>query len=184
MATSRLKEKYRNEVVQPLYEKLGFTNIMQVPRLEKVVINIGLGEAISNPKALESAEKDIAAIAGQHPVITRSKRSIAAFKLRTGMPIGIMVTLRGERMYHFLDKLINIVLPRIRDFSGVPRNAFDGRGNYSLGLKEQIVFPELEYDKVDKVKGLQIVITTTARNDDEGRELLAALGMPFAKDGE
>jgi large subunit ribosomal protein L5 len=184
MARSRLEEKYRNELVQPLFKKMGYTNVMQVPKLEKVVINIGLGEAIVNPKALESAEKDIVAISGQHPVITRSRRSIAAFKLRTGMPIGIMVTLRGDRMYQFLDKLINIVLPRIREFSGVSRRAFDGRGNYSLGLKEQIVFPELEYDKVDKVKGLQMSIVTTARNDDEGRELLAALGMPFIKDGE
>lgn len=184
MARSRLEEKYRSEVVQPLFKKMGYTNVMQVPRLEKVVINIGLGEAIANPKALESAEKDIVAISGQHPVITRSRRSIAAFKLRAGMPIGIMVTLRGDRMYQFLDKLINIVLPRIREFSGVSRRAFDGRGNYSLGLKEQTVFPELEYDKVDKVKGLQISIATTARNDDEGRELLAALGMPFIKDGE
>lgn len=184
MARSELQEVYRAEAVPALMKKMGYDNVMQVPRLEKVTLNIGLGEAIANPKALESAEKDLSAISGQHPVITRSKRSIAAFRLRAGMPVGIMVTLRGDRMYHFLNKLINIVLPRIREFSGVSRHSFDGRGNYSLGLKEQIVFPELEYDKVDKIRGLEVSVITTARNDDEGRELLAALGMPFSKDGE
>jgi large subunit ribosomal protein L5 len=181
---TRLKEKYLTEAVPALREHFSYPNVMQVPRLVKININTGLGEAISNPKILESAEKDITAISGQHPVITRSKRSIAAFKLRDGMPIGITVTLRGDRMYHFLDKLINIVLPRIREFNGVPRSAFDGRGNYSLGMKEQTYFPELEYDDVDKVRGLQITIVTTAKTDDEGRELLQQLGMPLSKDGE
>ncbi len=181
---TRLKDKYLAEAVPALREHFNYRNVMQVPRLVKININTGLGEAISNPKILESAEKDITAISGQHPVITRSKRSIAAFKLRDGMPIGMTVTLRGERMFHFLDKLINIVLPRIREFNGVPRSAFDGRGNYSLGMKEQTYFPELEYDDVDKVRGLQITIVTTARTDDEGRELLQQLGMPLSKDGE
>lgn len=181
---TRLKDKYLAEAVPALREHFNYRNVMQVPRLEKININIGLGEAIANPKALESAERDISAISGQHPVITRSKRSIAAFRLREGMPIGMTVTLRGERMFHFLDKLINIVLPRIREFNGVPRSAFDGRGNYSLGMKEQTYFPELEYDDVDKVRGLQITIVTTARTDDEGRELLQQLGMPLSKDGE
>jgi large subunit ribosomal protein L5 len=181
---TRLKEKYLADVVPALREHFNYRNVMEVPRLKKININIGLGEAINNPKALESAEKDITAISGQHPVITRSKRSIAAFKLREGMPIGMTVTLRGERMYHFLDKLINIVLPRIREFNGVPRSAFDGRGNYSLGMKEQTYFPELEYDEVDKVRGLQVTIVTSARTDDEGRELLQQLGMPLSKDGE
>ena len=154
---------------------------MEVPRLEKIVLNIGLGEAIQNPRALEAASGDLASISGQRPVITRAKRSIASFKLRAGMAIGLMVTLRGERMYHFFDKLVNAALPRIRDFRGVSRNSFDGRGNYTLGIKEQIDFPEIEYDKVDKVRGLQVSIITTARNDDEGRRLLELLGMPFAR---
>lgn len=182
MAT--LKEKYRNEVVPALQSELGYGNVMRVPRLVKVVLNIGLGEAISNSKALESAEKDITAIAGQHPVITRAKRSIANFKLREGMPVGIMVTLRGNRMYDFLDRLINIVLPRVREFSGVPRTAFDGRGNYTLGIKEQTVFPEISYEDVDKVRGLEVCVVTTAKNDDEARKLLELLGMPFAHDGD
>lgn len=180
---SRLKEKYRKEVVPTLMEHYGYKNIMQVPRLEKVVLNIGLGEAIQNAKALEAAEGDLAAISGQHPVITRAKKSIAAFRLREGMPIGLKVTIRGERMYHFLDKLVNAVLPRVREFQGVSTNSFDGRGNYTLGLKEQISFPEVDYDKIDRIRGLEISIATTAKTDKEGRHLLELLGMPFAKDG-
>lgn len=179
-----LKEKYKNEVVPGLMERYGYTNIMRVPRLEKVVINIGMGEAIANAKAMEAAEKDLVAICGQHPVITRSKRSIAAFKLRVGMPIGLKVTLRGERMYHFLDKLMNVVLPRIREFNGVPRYGFDGFGNYTLGFKEQTVFPEISFEAVDKLRGLEITIVTKARTDEEGRQLLEMLGMPFTKEEE
>ena len=180
---SRLKEKYRKEVVSALMKRYGYKNIMQVPRLDKVVLNVGLGEAIQNAKALESTEADLAAISGQHPVITRAKRSIAAFRLREGMPIGLKVTIRGERMYYFLDKLINAVLPRVREFQGVSPNSFDGRGNYTLGLKEQIPFPEVDYDKIDKIRGLEISIATTAKTDEESRHLLELLGMPFAKDG-
>ena len=180
---ARLKDKYQKEVVPTLMERHGYHNIMEVPRLIKVVLNIGLGEAIQNAKALESAEADLSAISGQHPVITRSKRSIAAFRLRTGMPIGMKVTLRGERMYDFLDKLVNAVLPRMREFSGVSPSAFDGRGNYTLGLREQIAFPEIDYDKIEKLRGLEIAIATTAKTDEEGRHLLELLGMPFAKDG-
>ena len=180
---SRLREKYKKEVIPALVERYGYKNIMQVPRLDKVVLNIGLGEAIQNAKALESAEGDLAAISGQHPIITRAKRSIAAFRLREGMPIGLKVTIRGERMYHFLDKLVNAVLPRVREFQGVSPNSFDGRGNYSLGLKEQIFFPEVDYDRIDKIRGLEISIATTAKTDEEGRHLLELLGMPFAKDG-
>lgn len=179
---SRLKEKYQKEAVPALMERYEYKNVMQVPRLGKVVLNIGLGEAIQNAKALESAEADLAAISGQHPVTTRAKRSISAFRLREGMPIGLKVTLRGERMYHFLDKLINAVLPRVREFQGVPANSFDGRGNYTLGLKEQIAFPEVEYDKVDKIRGLEITITTSAKTDEESKHLLELLGMPFTKD--
>jgi len=179
---SRLKERYRKEVIPSLMKLYQYKNIMQVPRLDKIALSIGLGEAISNAKALEAAESDLAAISGQHPVTTRAKRSIASFKLRTGMPIGLKVTLRGKRMYDFLDKLINAVLPRIREFQGVPQNSLDGRGNYSLGLKEQIVFPEIDYDKIDKVRGLEVSIITTARTDEEGRYLLELLGMPFVKD--
>ena len=179
---SRLKEKYQKEVVHALMERYEYKNVMQVPHLEKVVLNIGLGEAIQNAKALESAEADLAAISGQHPVTTRSKRSISAFRLREGMPIGLKVTLRGERMYHFLDKLINAVLPRVREFQGIPANSFDGRGNYTLGLKEQTAFPEVEYDKIDKVRGLEITINTSAKTDEESKHLLELLGMPFAKD--
>jgi large subunit ribosomal protein L5 len=179
----RLKERYREEAIPRLMELCGYKNIMQVPRLEKIAINIGLGEAIQNAKALEAAEADMAAISGQHPVITRAKKSIAAFRLRTGMPIGLKVTLRGERMYDFLDKLVNAVLPRMHEFQGVSPDSFDGRGNYTLGLKEQIFFPEIDYDKIDKVRGLEISIITTAENDEEGRHLLELLGMPFAKDG-
>jgi len=179
---SRLKERYRKEVIPNLMKLYGYKNIMQVPRLDKIVLSIGLGEAIKNAKALEAAESDLAAISGQHPVTTRAKRSIASFRLRTGMPIGLKVTLGGERMYDFLDKLVNAVLPRIREFQGVSQNSFDGRGNYSLGLKEQIVFPEIDYDKIDKVRGLEVSIITTARTDEEGRHLLELLGMPFVRD--
>lgn len=180
---SRLKEKYQKEVIPALMERYGYKNIMQLPRLEKVVLNIGLGEAIQNAKALESAERDLATISGQHPVTTRSKKSIAAFRLRAGMPIGLKVTLRGERMYQFLDKLINAVLPRVREFQGVPPHSFDGRGNYTLGLREQTFFPEVEYDKIEKTRGLEISIATTAKTNEEGRHLLELLGMPFAKNG-
>lgn len=176
---NRLKAKYREEVVPALTAEFGYKNLMQVPRLEKIVLNIGLGEAIQNPHALEAAASDLAAIAGQRPVITRARRSVSQFKLREGMAIGMAVTLRGNRMYDFFDKLLNVTLPRIRDFQGVPRNSFDGRGNYTLGLKEQVVFPEIEYDKVDKVRGLEVSIVTTARTDEEGRRLLQLLGMPF-----
>ena len=179
---SRLKERYRKEVIPNLMELYGYKNIMQVPRLDKVVLNIGLGEAIQNAKALEAAEKDLTAISGQHPVVTRAKKSIASFRLRSGMPIGLKVTLRGERMYDFFDKLVNAVLSRVREFQGVPRNSFDGWGNYTLGLKEQIVFPEVDYDMIDRVRGLEVSIITTAKTDDEGRHLLEALGMPFSRD--
>jgi len=179
--SSRLKDKYNQEVVPALMRDLGYNNIMQVPRVEKVVISIGLGEAIQNPKALEAAEGDLTVISGQHPVITRAKKSVASFKLRAGMPIGMMVTLRGRRMYDFLDRFLNAVLPRIRDFQGVSRDSFDGRGNYSLGLKDQIMFPEIDYDKVDKTRGLEITIVTTAPSDEEGRRLLEILGMPFVR---
>ncbi len=179
---SRLKERYRKEVIPNLMELYGYKNIMQVPRLDKIVLNIGLGEAIQNAKALEAAEKDLTAISGQHPVVTRAKKSIASFRLRSGMPIGLKVTLRGERMYDFFDKLVNAVLSRVREFQGVPRNSFDGWGNYTLGLKEQIVFPEVDYDMIDRVRGLEVSIITTAKTDDEGRHLLEALGMPFSRD--
>ena len=179
---SRLRERYRKEVIPALMKLYGYENIMEAPRLEKLVLNIGLGEAIQNAKALEAAESDLVAISGQHPVITRSKKSIAAFKLRTGMPIGLKVTLRGERMYDFFDKLMNAVLPRMREFQGVPTGAFDGRGNYTLGLREQIIFPEVDYDKIDKVRGLEVSVITTAKTDEEGRHLLELLGMPLSKD--
>ncbi len=179
---SRLSEKYKKEVVPTMMERGEYKNIMQVPRLEKVVLNIGLGEAIQNAKALEAAEKDLATISGQHPVTTHAKKSIAAFRLRAGMPIGLKVTLRGKRMYNFLDKLINAVLCRIREFQGVSRKSFDGRGNYTLAFREQTVFPEIEYDNIDKVRGLEVSIVTTARTDEEGRQLLELLGMPFASE--
>ena len=179
---SQLKEKYRQEVIQALMERHGYKNIMQVPRLEKVVLNIGMGEATQNANALKAAEGDLVAISGQHPVTTRARKSVSAFRLREGMPIGLKVTLRGERMYHFLNKLISAVLPRVREFQGVPPNSFDGRGNYTLGLKEQIAFPEVDYDKVDKLRGLEICIATTAKTDEEGRSLLQLLGIPFAKE--
>jgi large subunit ribosomal protein L5 len=181
---SRLKQKYRGEVIPRLMEICGYANIMQVPRLEKIVLNIGMGEAIANAKALEAAEQDLMAITGQHVLTTRSRKAIANFRLRIGMPIGLKVTLRGERMYDFFDKLVNAVLPRMHEFQGVPVDSFDGRGNYTLGLKEQILFPEIEYDKVDKIRGLEISIITTAGSDEDGKHLLELLGMPFAKDGE
>lgn len=178
---SRLRERYLNEVVPTLQQEFGYQNRLQVPRITKVVLNIGLGEAVQNAKALDSAVADLMAISGQRPVVTRAKKSIANFKIRQGNPIGVMVTLRGERMYEFLDRLINVALPRIRDFHGVPVNAFDGRGNYSLGLREQLIFPEIDYDKIDRVRGLQVNIITTARTDEEGKRLLELLGMPFAR---
>ena len=178
---SRLKEKYENEVVPTLMREFNYKNRMAVPRLEKTVINVGVGEAIQNAKALDAATRDIAAITGQRPVVTRAKKSIAAFKVRTGMPIGATVTLRGQRMYDFLDKLFNVALPRVRDFHGVSPKSFDGRGNYTLGLREQLVFPEIEYDKIDKLRGMEITIVTTARTDEEARRLLELLGMPFSK---
>ena len=177
---SRIKDKYRNEVVAALKERGEYKNVMEVPRIEKVVLNIGVGEAIQNAKALEGAEADLAAISGQHPITTRAKKSIANFRLREGMPVGLKVTLRGERMYDFLDKLMNTVLCRIREFQGVPRTSFDGRGNYTLAFREQTVFPEIDYDKIDKVRGLEVSIVTTARTDEEGRQLLAMMGMPFS----
>lgn len=179
--TAGLKVKYLTEVAPELKARLGYTNVMQLPRLEKIVISIGLGEAIQNPKALEAAEGDLTMISGQHPVIARAKKSIASFKVRTGMPIGMMVTLRGKRMYDFFDKLVNIVLPRFRDFRGIPRDSFDGQGNYNLGIKEQIGFPEIDYSKVDRVRGLQVTIVTTAKGDDEARRLLELMGMPFRR---
>jgi large subunit ribosomal protein L5 len=174
-----MKEFYYKEVVPALQKHFNYKNVLQVPRLEKIVINMGLGEAMQNIKILDSATDEIAAIAGQRPVITKAKRSIAQFKLRAGMPIGCMVTLRESRMYEFLNRLINVALPRVRDFRGFSPHAFDGRGNYALGIKEQIIFPEINYDKIDKIKGMNIVITTTAKTDEEGRELLKLLGMPF-----
>lgn len=176
---SRLKEKYQKEIVPALMKTFGYSSVMQVPRLEKVVVNMGVGDAIGNPKALDAAVADLMAITGQKPVITRAKKSIAAFKLRRGMAIGTKVTLRGERMYHFVDKLINVALPRVRDFRGVSPKGFDGRGNYTLGLKEQLVFPEIDYDKVEKVRGMDIIFVTTAKTDAEAREFLKLLGMPF-----
>ncbi len=179
MATPRLKERYDKEVVPALQKEFGYDNIMRVPQVHKLVLNIGMGEAIANAKAMDNAVRDIADITGQHPVVTKAKRSIASFKLRQGMAIGVMVTLRGQRMWDFLDKLVNVALPRLRDFQGVSPDSFDGRGNYTLGLKEQLVFPEVDYDKIDKVRGMEITVVTTARNDEEGRRLLQLLGMPF-----
>lgn len=175
----RLREKYQNEVVPALMQEFKYTSVMQVPRLQKVVLNIGMGEAIQNAKALDAAVGDLTAISGQKPVITKAKKSIAAFKLRQGMPIGAMVTLRGTRMYDFLDRLVSLALPRLRDFRGVSRRSFDGRGNYSLGLREQIIFPEIDYDRVDKIRGLEVAVVTTAPDDAQGYALLKRLGMPF-----
>jgi large subunit ribosomal protein L5 len=178
-----LKERYTNEIMPALMKSLDMSNAMQVPRIEKVVVNIGLGEALDNAKALDAAVSDLTQITGQKPVVTKARKSIANFKLREGRSIGVKVTLRGERMWAFLDRLMNIALPRVRDFRGVSPNAFDGRGNYTLGLREQLVFPEIEYDKIDKLRGLEISIVTSARNDEEGRQLLDMLGMPFRKEG-
>lgn len=179
---ARLKEKYKEEVIPTMMRDYGYKSVMQVPRLKKIVVNIGIGEAIQQANIIEAAERDLASITGQHPVITRAKRPIAGFKLRKGMPIGVMVTMRGERMYDFFDKLVSISLPRLRDFQGISRNSFDGRGNYTLGLKEQIIFPEIEYDKVDKVRGMEISVVTTARNNDEGSRFLELMGMPFSRE--
>src|SRR5689334_2329001 len=178
---SALKEKYRQEVAPALQKEFSYKNVMQTPGVAKVVVNIGMGEVIQNAKAMDFAVADLAAITGQRPVITRAKRSVAAFKLREGMQIGCMVTLRGDRMYYFLEKVINVALPRIRDFHGISPDAFDGRGNYTLGLREQLVFPEIDYDKVDKLRGMEVSIVTTAHTDQEGRRLLSLLGMPFKK---
>lgn len=177
--TARMREKYRTEVVDGLKREFLYANPMQVPTVSKIVINMGLGEAVANPKALDAATRDLSIIAGQKPVVTKAKKSVAAFKIRTGMSIGAMVTLRGERMWEFLDRLISIALPRIRDFQGISGKAFDGRGNYTLGLREQLVFPEIDYDTIDRLRGLEISIVTTARTDEEGRRLLQLLGMPF-----
>lgn len=178
---ARVRERFREEIVPSLMGEFGYRNVYQVPKLEKIVINVGLGEAVSNGRALDAATDDLAAITGQKPVVTRAKKSIASYKLRAGMPIGAMVTLRGERMYEFIDRLIAIALPRIRDFRGISPNSFDGRGNYTLGLREQIMFPEVDYDQIDRVRGLEVSFVTTARTDQEGRRLLAMLGMPFAQ---
>ena len=177
----RMKDRFLNEITPNLMQKFNYSTVMQVPKIEKVVINMGVGEAVQNSKVLDVAVEELRMISGQKPVITRAKKSIAGFKLRENMPIGVKVTLRGERMYYFLDKLFNVALPRVRDFRGISNKAFDGRGNYTLGLKEQLIFPEIEYDKVDKVRGMDIVIVTTAKTDEESRELLTQMGMPFAK---
>ena len=178
---SRLKDQYQNEIVDAMIKKFGYKNIMEVPKLDKVVINMGVGEAKDNAKLLESALADMEKIAGQKAVVTRAKNSVANFKIREGMPIGCKVTLRGEKMYEFVDRLINLALPRVRDFRGVNPNAFDGRGNYALGIKEQLIFPEIEYDKIDKVRGMDVIFVTTAKTDEEARELLTQFNMPFAK---
>ncbi|MBR1647122.1 MAG: 50S ribosomal protein L5 [Selenomonadaceae bacterium] len=177
---NRLLEKYKNEVVGALTEKFSYKNVMQVPKLEKIVINMACGDAVGNAKVLESAIADLTTIAGQKPVITRARKSLAAWKLRQGMAIGCKVTLRGQRMYEFLDKFMNVALPRVRDFRGVSRKSFDGRGNYAIGVKEQLIFPEIEYDKIDKIRGMDIIVVTTAKTDEEAREFLALMGMPFA----
>lgn len=181
---TRLRERYKDEIVGRMVKEFNYSNIMQVPKIQKVVLNMGLGEAIQNVKILDGAVDELTAIAGQKAVITKARRSIAAFKLREGMPIGVTVTLRRDKMYFFLDKLINVVLPRVRDFRGISPKAFDGRGNYTLGLKEQIIFPEIDYDKVDKVKGMNITIVTTANTDEEARFLLREMGMPFRRQGQ
>lgn len=175
----RLQEKYNNEVVPALTEKFGYKNKMELPKIEKIIVNMGVGEAVGNPKALDAAVSDLTIISGQKPILTRAKKSLAAWKLRQGMPIGTKVTLRGVRMYQFLDKFMNVALPRVRDFRGISANSFDGRGNYAIGLKEQLIFPEIEYDKIDKIRGMNIVIVTTAKTDEEARELLKLMGMPF-----
>ena len=176
----RLQEKYVNEVVPALTEKFGYKNVMQLPKIEKIIINMSVGESVGNPKALDSAVADLTLITGQKPILTRAKKSLAAWKLRQGMPIGAKVTLRGTRMYQFLDKFMNVALPRVRDFRGISSKSFDGRGNYATGLKEQLIFPEIEYDKIDKLRGMNIVVVTTAKTDEQARELLKLLGMPFS----
>ena len=175
----RLQEKYINEVVPALTEKFGYKNVMELPKIEKIIINMGVGEAVGNPKALDAAVSDLTIITGQKPILTRAKKSLAAWKLRQGMPIGAKVTLRGVRMYQFLDKFMNVALPRVRDFRGISANSFDGRSNYAVGLKEQLIFPEIEYDKIDKLRSMNIVVVTTAKTDEEARELLKLMGMPF-----
>ncbi|MBR2847081.1 MAG: 50S ribosomal protein L5 [Clostridia bacterium] len=177
----RLKEMYTNEVAPALMSKFSYKSTMQIPKLEKVVINIGMGEAKENPKAIEAAAADLAAITGQKPVITKAKKSVANFKLREGMNIGLKVTLRADRMYEFVDRLFNVALPRVRDFRGINPNSFDGRGNYALGIKEQLIFPEIDYDKIDKIRGMDIIFVTTAKTDEESRELLSLMGAPFSK---
>ena len=179
--SSRLKEQYQSEIVEALTKKFGYKNVMQIPKLDKIVINMGVGEAKENSKTLDYAVKDLEIIAGQKVVVTRAKKSVANFKIREGMPIGCKVTLRGDKMYEFADRLINLALPRVRDFRGVSADAFDGRGNYALGIKEQLIFPEIEYDKVDKVRGMDVIFVTTAHTDEEARELLRLFGMPFKK---
>ncbi|MCI9139832.1 50S ribosomal protein L5 [bacterium 1XD42-8] len=178
---SRLKDMYKNEIVDAMIKKFEYKNVMEVPKLEKIIINMGVGEAKENAKILESAMKDLEIISGQKPVMTRAKKSVANFKIREGMPIGCKVTLRGEKMYEFADRLINLALPRVRDFRGVNPNAFDGRGNYALGIKEQLIFPEIEYDKIDKIRGMDVIFVTTAKTDEESRELLRLFNMPFAR---
>ena len=177
----RLKDVYRQEVAPALMKEFGYKNMMRVPRLEKIVLNMGLGEALQNPRALDSASDDVATITGQKPVITRAKRSIANFKVREGNPIGLMVTIRGDRMYEFFDRMVNAALPRIRDFRGVATKAFDGRGNFSLGIREQLIFPEIDYDKIDRIRGMQVTFITTATSDEEGKRLLQLMGMPFSR---
>lgn len=176
---ARLRTKYKDEIVPHLMKQFGLKNIMQVPKLERIIVNMGLGEAVQNAKLIESATEELTAITGRKPIVTRAKKSIATFKLREGMPIGVMVTLRGDQMYDFLDRLVSLALPRTRDFKGASPKAFDGRGNYTLGIKEQIIFPEINYDKIDRIKGLNVTFVTTAKNDDQGRALLRSLGMPF-----
>ena len=175
----RLRNKYKGEIVPQLMKDFGFKNVMQVPKLERIVVNMGLGEAVQNAKLIESAVEELSAITGRKPIVTRAKKSIAGFKLREGMPIGVMVTLRGEQMYDFLDRLVSLALPRTRDFKGISPKAFDGRGNYTLGIREQIVFPEINYDKIDRIKGMNVTLVTTAETDEQGRALLKSLGMPF-----
>jgi Ribosomal protein L5 len=176
---ARLKDRYVNEIAPALQQKFAYTNVMQIPKIDKVVINMGVGEAVQNSKAIDSALGDLMKITGQRPIVTRAKKSISAFKLREGMPIGCKVTLRGQRMYEFMDRLLSVALPRVRDFRGVSAKAFDGRGNYTLGIKEQLIFPEIEYDKIDKLRGMDIVFVTTAKTDEEARELLRGFGMPY-----
>lgn len=178
---SNIKTLYQNEVAPALFKKFGYKSTMQIPKLEKIVVNIGLGEAKDNPKVIDAAAGDLAKITGQKPVVTKAKKSVANFKIRQGMNIGVKVTLRGEKMYEFVDRLFNVALPRVRDFRGINPNAFDGRGNYSLGIKEQLIFPEIDYDKIDKIRGMDIIFVTTAKTDEEGRELLTLLGAPFTR---